>query len=103
VKLEVQSIEEVNLVLRVGEITQEVAISATAATIQTTESHVGTLIETKMVNELPLNGRNFLQLQLLSPGVVTGKSSTCNSSDPRKKSWTIKVDCGKLILGAADQ
>jgi len=28
---------------------------------------------------------------------------TRNSSDPRKKSWTIKVDCGKLILGAADQ
>jgi hypothetical protein len=90
IALAVQSRAEVNIVLKVGEVSQEVAVSAVASALQTTESHVGTLIEGKMVSELPLNGRNFLQLQLLSPGVVTGKSSTFSA---------VKIDSQSTSIG----
>lgn len=76
VALEVQLVRTVDLTLQVGAVTDIVDVSASATAIQTTESSVGTLFETKLVNELPLNGRNFLQLQLLSPGVTPGRGGT---------------------------
>jgi hypothetical protein len=76
VALEVQLVRTVDLTLQIGSVTDTVDVTASATAIQTTESSVGTLFETKLVNELPLNGRNFLQLQLLSPGVTPGRGGT---------------------------
>src|SRR5438034_3173208 len=72
VTLEVQSVRTVDLVLSPGEISNQVTVTAEATVLQASESSVSTLLETKVVNEIPLNGRNFLQLQLLSPGVTMG-------------------------------
>ncbi|HSS98005.1 MAG TPA: hypothetical protein VLK33_13285, partial [Terriglobales bacterium] len=74
VVLEVQALRTIDMVLPPGTVTTQVAVSATATAVQTTESSVGTLFESKLVSEIPLNGRNFLQLQLLSPGVTMGTS-----------------------------
>ena len=67
VTLEVQSVRTVDLVLSPGEISNQVTVTAEATVLQASESSVSTLLETKVVNEIPLNGRNFLQLQLLFP------------------------------------
>ncbi len=74
--LEVQLVRTLDVVLTVGAVTDQVNVVSTAAVLQTTQSSVGTLFETKVVNELPLNGRNFLQLQLLAPGVTMGRPGT---------------------------
>jgi len=77
VHLEVEAVRQINFVLQVGSSTQQVSVKATATPLETEQSSTGTLLETKMVEQLPLNGRNFLQLQLLSPGV----SSTHNAGN----------------------
>jgi hypothetical protein len=72
VRLEVQAAQSVDFILRPGAESEQVTVTSTPPALQTTDSSVSTFFETKVVDEIPLNGRNFLQLQLLSPGVTMG-------------------------------
>src|ERR1700749_746320 len=55
--------------LRVGQIRASIAVSAADAAVLDTDSNViGTVINSAQVTDLPLNGRNFLQLGLLAGG-----------------------------------
>jgi outer membrane receptor protein involved in Fe transport len=74
VRLEVQLITRVDFTLQLGQTTEEVKVNANPGSLETEQSSVGTLLENKMVTETPLNGRNFLQLQTLLPGVTPGRS-----------------------------
>ena len=56
--------------LTVGTETQVVNVQAAAAQLDVTSASLGTVIATKQVNDLPLNGRNFTALLALTPGVV---------------------------------
>jgi hypothetical protein len=76
VRLDVQLVRTVDFELPLGAVSDQVTVAASSATLQTTESTVSTLFETKVVDELPLNGRNFLQLQLLAPGVTLARGGT---------------------------
>jgi Carboxypeptidase regulatory-like domain len=76
IRLEVQTVRTVNFVLAVGTVTQLVTVSSTPTALQTSESSVSTMFESKLVEDLPLNGRDFLQLQLLSPGTAMGVGGT---------------------------
>jgi outer membrane receptor protein involved in Fe transport len=58
--------------MEVGQTTETVQITADASVLQTDTSTVGTAITGKLVQELPLNGRNYIQLALLAPGVSPG-------------------------------
>src|SRR3984893_2766331 len=68
--LAVNQIATFDFSLKVGSETQVVAVEATAAQLDVTGATLGTVIETKQVNDLPLNGRNFTSLLSLTPGVV---------------------------------
>ena len=59
----------------VGAVNEQISVTATAPLLHTTTAEVGTVIEGKALTELPLNGRNFLQLNLLTPGVTRSKNS----------------------------
>jgi len=67
----------VNISLRIGTVTQEVSVTAPAVHLQTGSSEVSRLVNSTQMTELPLNGRNFVSLFALQPGVVT--SFTFNS------------------------
>ena len=56
--------------LDVGAVDQTVEVSASSTLIEPTTTELGTVIGTRAVNELPLNGRNFTQLLTLTPGVT---------------------------------
>jgi len=56
--------------MKVGSETQVVNVNATTAQLDVTGATLGTVIETKQVNDLPLDGRNFTALLSLTPGVV---------------------------------
>ena len=55
--------------LGVGSTQQSVTVVASAVELETGNSTLGTVIESKQVRDLPLNGRNFTQLLALTPGV----------------------------------
>ena len=60
----------VNVVLAVGQVTNVVTVEAVAVPLETENNAIGTIVDSERVNELPLNGRNFLQLALLAGGTA---------------------------------
>ena len=62
----------VDIVLQVGEITEEVTVTGEASLVESTTSSVGGLVERSQIEELPLNGRDFGELTRLIPGVNRG-------------------------------
>src|SRR3990172_3673857 len=59
----------VNFSLEVGAVTQTVAVTAEAPLVNTTSGTLGGLVSEQRVADLPLNGRNFIDLSLLQAGV----------------------------------
>jgi hypothetical protein len=55
--------------LRVGEATETVTVSTNSELIDATSATLGTVVESRPVSDLPLNGRNFTALLTLAPGV----------------------------------
>ncbi|HKV25265.1 MAG TPA: TonB-dependent receptor [Candidatus Acidoferrum sp.] len=70
-KLQVATSVTENVQLKVGEATEKVEIVADAAVIETTTNSMGQVINDKTVQDIPLNGRHFTDLSLLTPGTVT--------------------------------
>ncbi len=65
--------------LNVGAQATEVDVSASAAALQTDSSSVGTMLTDRAVQDLPLNGRNYISLVQLTAGVSQGLSNAMNS------------------------
>ena len=68
ITLEVNQQALVELVLEIGAVSEEVTVTAEAPLLQTTDASQGQVIDNKKIVDLPLNGRNYLQLALLSSG-----------------------------------
>ena len=67
--LAVNQTATINFTLHIGSANTTVTIAANAVQIETSTAELGTVISSTEVNALPLNGRNFTELLLLSPGV----------------------------------
>lgn len=68
--LEVDARIRIDAVMEVGQTATIVDVAVQAATVQTETSAMGSVVETKKIVELPLNGRFFLDLALMQPGTV---------------------------------
>ena len=66
----------VNFTLQVGAVEQRIEVTAEAPLVNTTSGSLGGLVNEERVAELPLNGRNFVDLALLQTGVVQNKNMT---------------------------
>src|SRR6202162_3214747 len=69
VEVHVSTTTEVNAKLTVGSASEVISVEARDIQVQTTTADVGAVIEGTQVRELPLNGRNFMALTQLQPGV----------------------------------
>jgi Carboxypeptidase regulatory-like domain/TonB-dependent Receptor Plug Domain len=61
---------EIQILLPVGSASQSVEVTSDAPLIQTTSSSVQASVDQKQMQDLPLNGRNALQLTTLTPGTA---------------------------------
>ena len=65
--------------LEAGEISEAIMVTAEAPLLQTDTSTVGATITSKAVQDLPLNGRNYIELVRLQPGVTMGATTGLTS------------------------
>ncbi len=65
----------VDFAMKIGQAQETVTVEAQAAQVDTSSSALSTLVETKQIEDLPLNGRNYTQLITLAPGVQAMKPS----------------------------
>jgi len=72
IEIQVQQTARIDFSLTVGQATQTIEVSGAAQLLTSESATVGTVIEEKRITELPLNGRDFLQLVALSPNVTYG-------------------------------
>ena len=70
IELTVSQVARLDFTLKVGATTEVVEVKAAAPLLESDTASTGQLIATKSINDLPLNGRNYLQLAKLSMGVM---------------------------------
>jgi hypothetical protein len=75
VDLQVNQVARIDFQLKVGAVAETVEVAGGAPLLTTENATVGTVIENQRIVELPLNGRNYLQLVALSPNVNAGFAS----------------------------
>src|SRR6266568_4939630 len=104
VALNVADDRGVNVRLETGTVTENVTVEVPAVAVQTIGGEVAGLVTGEQVRELPLNGRNFLQLTTLMPGVsqaddfntkdrglMSHISVSVSGSGPGGNMWTVDV------------
>jgi hypothetical protein len=67
-ELQVNQRAEINLKLELGNVSESVEVNAAPPLLETQSSSLGAVTNTELVADLPLNGRNFVQLATLAPG-----------------------------------
>jgi hypothetical protein len=75
VELHVADIVELNFSLQVGSTTQSVTVEGGAPVIDTTNSSLGGLVNDEKMADLPLNGRNYIDLSLMEPGISQNRNN----------------------------
>ena len=66
----------VNFTLEVGALSETVSVTAEAPLVNTTSGSLGALVDAQAVAELPLNGRNYIDLTFLQPGIARQEATT---------------------------
>ncbi|MFN0170144.1 MAG: carboxypeptidase regulatory-like domain-containing protein [Bryobacteraceae bacterium] len=92
VQLQVDQSVRLDVQLQVGEVIQEVSVQASVPLLQTANSSVNSVIERRQVQDLPLNGRQFLQLALLVPGAVPSPPGSRQASERGTLSSSININ-----------
>jgi hypothetical protein len=98
-QLSVDQVARINVQLNIGEVAEKVSVEASTVALQTENVTVGTVIDSQKVVELPLNGRSFVQLALLTPGVNPG---TPGSITVRRSRGAVGQQVGMSANGARD-
>ena len=73
-KLDVNQTARVDITLAVGSVSESVEVTAAEPLVESQTSSLGQVVEETRVHSLPLNGRNFVELSYLTPGVNSGPS-----------------------------
>ncbi|MBL8136761.1 MAG: TonB-dependent receptor [Acidobacteria bacterium] len=109
VRLAINSQVSAPFTLEVGGLEETITVTEQAPLVNTTENVVRTLVDTQQIANLPLKSRDFIDLTLLAPGVVTDQGSAQNGqtdsisfggmSEGYKSIWLEGVDFNDEVTG----
>src|SRR5437879_12523634 len=92
--------------LEVGGITETVSVAADVPVVETSRSNFATTVNERSIIELPVNGRNFIDFTVLTPGVVKdptrgGDLAFCGQRGPNNALLVDGADSNNLFYGQA--
>lgn len=92
----------VDIALTVGTVSESITVEGAAPLVESTQASLSTLVDSERMKQLPLNGRNVLDLQALVPGVfrgaVTGTENAGQSMNgARDSSTNYTMDGGNAV------
>ena len=85
-----------NLTLQIGAVTQQVQVTAAPPQLDTASATVGQVVNAQQAMDLPLNGRQFTQLVLLTPGAEPIEGG-------QQSAYTISIGGGGVSPGVNGQ
>jgi hypothetical protein len=71
IEIHVQDQVSINFALHIGSVSETITVEAGGLNINTTDASVSTVVDQSYIQNMPLNGRSFQDLVLLTPGIVT--------------------------------
>jgi hypothetical protein len=112
IHLDLNQVYALPIKLELGAVSQLVSVEAVAAQINTTSMELGNTITATTIQDMPLVGRNWIELQQIQPGVVgasdrlgTGQNGTnfsTNGAETQQNSFYVNgVDTSDISLNAA--
>jgi hypothetical protein len=78
ITVEVQETSRIDAAMQVGEVSQVVEVTSETPLLQAETSSLGTVVDQREANELPLNGRNIFNLTTITPSVIPQGSTEGN-------------------------
>jgi len=92
VVLQINTPATVDAKLDIGSAAETVMVEATAETLQTNNATIGNVIERKVIEAMPLNGRNPLNLLIFEPGVVQRSGNQVSVNGSRTGAGNVTID-----------
>src|SRR5262245_10932494 len=89
VQVQVGARPRVDLSMGVGQVTERVEVTATSPLLETDSSQRGQVISGAEIREIPLNGREYSSLALLSTGVRLSALNRSTNSTPREGAFNV--------------
>ncbi len=80
ITLQVDQRARFDVTLQVGSVTEKIVIEAISPMVNTETGAIGQVVSNKIIVDLPLNGRNFVQLAALLPNAIIGTSGTAGAT-----------------------
>jgi hypothetical protein len=102
IHVDVQQRLEVSLALTPGQVSQTVTVTGAVALLQTQSSAVGQVVDTKTINDTPLNGRNWVYIAQLTAGVAPPFGNTRGSGSGDFVANGQRAEQNNFILDGVD-
>ena len=105
IQVHVQSVVTADVTLSVGALSEVVTVTAAMPLLQAQDASLGQTMSTRSVNDLPLNGRNWISLATLAPGsYLTGGTNTttifANGAEPGQVDYRVNgVNNNEEVFG----
>ena len=94
ITLVLDQVYALNIKMELGQISEQVLVEASNVQVETSNTQLGTVISGDTIRDMPLIGRNWVNLQQLEPGVVAssdrfGSNYSTNGSQSQQNSYLI--------------
>ncbi len=92
VNVSIGDVRQLDVSLEIGAVTEVIEVQASAPLLQTSEASAGTVIENRQIVDLPLNGRDYLQLAVISSGTVRSRGQGVSIGGQRGTEVSFTID-----------